>query len=46
MTLPRIPGNEPDPDDMSTEPAFGKSDDNTAEHELPDEEIDKLGNFA
>ena len=46
MNPTRIPGNEPDPGDMSTEPGIGMPNDNPAEHDLPDDEADKLGNFA
>lgn len=46
MKPQHIPGNEPDPGDMSTEPATGMPDDPTLDHGLPDSEADKLGNFA
>ncbi|RYE96931.1 MAG: hypothetical protein EOO77_40030 [Oxalobacteraceae bacterium] len=46
MNPTRIPGNEPDPGDMSTEPSFGTPSDNPAEHDLPDDDADKLGDFA
>ena len=34
------------PGDMSTEPGFGTPSDNPAEHNLPDDDADKLGDFA
>ncbi|MBB5713023.1 hypothetical protein [Sphingomonas xinjiangensis] len=46
MNPTSIPGNEPDSGDMSTEPVFGTPDDGLAEHGLPDNEADELGNFA
>jgi hypothetical protein len=46
MNPTRIPGNEPDPGDMSTEPNTGAPNDQPAKHDLPDDEVDKLGNFA
>ena len=46
MSPTRIPGNEPDPGDMSTEPGFGTPSNNPAEHDLPDDDADKLGDFA
>ena len=46
MSPTRIPGNEPDPGDMSTEPGYGTPSDNPAEHDLPDDDADKLGDFA
>ena len=46
MNPPLIPGNEPDPGDMSTEPGTGLPDDGAGHHDLPDDEADKLGNFA
>jgi len=46
MSPTRIPGNEPDAGDMSTEPGFGTPSDNPAEHNLPDDDADKLGDFA
>ena len=46
MNITRIPGNEPDSDDMATEPGAGVPHDGSKTHELPEEEADKLGNFA
>jgi len=46
MNPTRIPGNEPDAGDMSTDPDTGIPSDHPAEHDLPDDEADKLGNFA
>jgi len=46
MSPTRIPGNEPDPGDMSTEPDFETTSDNPAKHDLPDDDADKLGGFA
>ena len=46
MNPPLIPGNEPDPGDMSTEPGTELPDDRLHDHSLPDDEADKLGNFA
>ena len=44
MTPNRIPGNEPDADDMSTEPGVA-SPGGAADHDLP-EEAENLGGFA
>jgi hypothetical protein len=41
-----IPGNEPDPGDMSTEPEVRPFEDQPGEHDLPDDEAGKLGDFA
>jgi hypothetical protein len=46
MSPASIPGNEPDPGDMSTEPQTGVPNDPTEKHDLPDEDAEKLGNFA
>jgi hypothetical protein len=46
MNPTRIPGNEPGPGDMSTGPGTGMPNDSPAEHDLPDDEADTLGNFA
>lgn len=46
MSPTRTAGNEPDPGDMSTEPGFGPPSDNSAEHDQPDDDVDKLGDFA
>jgi hypothetical protein len=46
MNMTRIPGNEPDPRDMSTEPGFEAPSDETKTHDLPDDEAETLGNFA
>lgn len=46
MNKPRIPGNEPDPDDMSPEPSIEAPDGEKKRHDLPDDEAEKLGNFA
>jgi hypothetical protein len=46
MNPTHIPGNEPDPGDMSTEPGIGMPVDSPAVHDLPDDEADALGNFA
>ena len=46
MDPPHIPGNEPDPGDMSLEPGTEIPDDQSLDHGLPDDEADKLGNFA
>ncbi|MGN8000694.1 hypothetical protein [Sphingomonas sp. 22176] len=40
-----IPGNEPDPGDMSTEPGPATRNHNPAE-DLPDEDAESLGDFA
>ena len=45
MTMTRVPGNEPDPGDMSTEPGAGAPNE-PKKHELPDDEAEKLGDFA
>lgn len=42
MDPTRVPGNEPDPGDMSTDPNTGPPD----EHGLPDDEAETLGDFA
>jgi hypothetical protein len=41
----RIPGNEPDADDMSTEPGVA-SQGGAADHDLPEDEAENLGGFA
>ncbi len=46
MNTTRVPGNEPDPDDMTTEPGTQPPNDETKKHDLPDDEAEKLGNFA
>ncbi len=46
MNTTRVPGNEPDPGDMSTEPGTEPPNDESKKHDLPDDEADKLGNFA
>jgi hypothetical protein len=46
MNMTRVPGNEPDPDDMSTEPSTEPPKVETKSHDLPDDEAEKLGNFA
>lgn len=46
MNPTRIPGNEPDPGDMSTEPGTGGPADQPGTLDLPDEDAEKLGNFA
>jgi len=46
MNMPRVPGNEPDPGDMSTQPGSEAPNDETKNHDLPDDEAEKLGNFA
>jgi hypothetical protein len=45
MNPTRIPGNEPDPGDMSTEPGTRKPNENPGQHDLPDD-AEKLGDFA
>jgi hypothetical protein len=45
MNPTRIPGNEPDPGDMSTEPGTGAQNDDRDNHDLPDE-AENLGDFA
>lgn len=45
MNPTRIPGNEPDPGDMSTEPETGTPNGNPNNHDLPDE-AENLGDFA
>jgi hypothetical protein len=46
MNPTQIPGNEPDPADMSTDPAVPTPNGQPSEHDLPDDEADRLGNFA
>lgn len=41
---PTHPGNEPDPGDMSAVPDVGTE--QPEPHDLPDDEAEKLGNFA
>ena len=41
-----ILGNEPDPGDMSTEPAIPTPNTQPSEHDLPEDEAEKLGDFA
>ena len=45
MNPTRIPGNEPDPGDMSTEPGTAPPNDQPGNHDLPDD-AEKLGDFA
>jgi hypothetical protein len=40
------PGNEPDAGDMATEPGSEAPNDEANTHDLPDDEAEKLGNFA
>jgi hypothetical protein len=35
----RIPGNEPDPGDMSPEPATGLPDEDPINHDVPDDDV-------
>lgn len=46
MNPTRIPGNEPDPGDRSTEPGADAQNPQPETHDLPDDEAEKLGNFA
>jgi hypothetical protein len=46
MNMTRVPGNEPHPGDMSTEPSTDAPKDETKTHDLPDDEAEKLANFA
>jgi hypothetical protein len=46
MNPTRIPGNEPDPGDMSTEPGVPAPNGQPSEHDLPDDEAERLGDFA
>jgi hypothetical protein len=46
MNPTRIPGNEPDAGDMSTEPGTRGPDDQPQRHDLPDDDAEKLGDFA
>jgi hypothetical protein len=46
MNTTRVPGNEPDPADMSTESGDETPVDETQKHDLPDDEAEMLGNFA
>lgn len=41
-----IPGNEPDPGDMSVEPSVPAPNGETEEHSLLEDEADAPGNFA
>lgn len=45
MNPTRIPGNEPDPGDMSTEPGIGAPNDDPDNHDLADD-AENLGDFA
>jgi len=46
MTSTRIPGNEPDQGNMSTEPRQATETDMPENHDLPDTDAEQLGNFA
>ena len=46
MNMIPIPGNEPDPGDMSTETDTGAPREETKKQDLPDDEAETLGNFA
>lgn len=46
MNMPRLPGNEPDPGDVSTDAATEAPNHDRKKHDLPDDEADKLGSFA
>lgn len=46
MSPTPTPGNEPDHGDMSTEPGTGAPNDQSDKHDLPDEDAEKLVNFA
>jgi hypothetical protein len=46
MNTTKVPGNEPDPGDMSMEPGTEPLSDEAKKHDLPDDEAEKLGNFA
>lgn len=46
MNTTRAPGNEPDPGDMATAPGTEADADRKKPHDLPDDEAEKLGNFA
>jgi hypothetical protein len=41
-----VPGNQPDPDDMSTDPGVRTPDGPPNEHGLPEDDAEKLGDFA
>ena len=43
---PTHPGHEPDPGDMSTEPGTEHPRDRPGETGLPDDDAEKLGDFA
>ncbi|MEN3748815.1 hypothetical protein TPR58_16695 [Sphingomonas sp. HF-S3] len=46
MNPTHIPGNEPDPGDMSREPKTVTPNDQAEQHDLPEDEAEKLGDFA
>ena len=46
MNMTRVPDNKPGPDDMSTEPGLEAPIQETETQDLPDDEAEKLGNFA
>lgn len=46
MNPTRVPDNEPDPGDISTDSGEGGQNQQPERHDLPDEEAEKLGNFA
>jgi hypothetical protein len=46
MNMKSVPNDEPDPGDMSTEPDVEAPNDGRKTHDLPDDEAEKLGNFA
>ncbi|ONF96052.1 hypothetical protein [Sphingomonas jeddahensis] len=41
-----VPGNQPDPDDMFTDPGVGGPGGLPDEHGLPEDDAEKLGDFA
>lgn len=46
MDSTHIPGNEPDDGDMSTKPGTGVPSDQPVKHDLPDDDAERLGDFA
>lgn len=46
MRPTRIPGNEPDPGDMTTEPDTEAPVDPPENHDLPEDDAESLGDFA
>ncbi len=46
MNPTHIPGNEPDPGDMATDPDSVELDERPVQHDLPEDDAETLGDFA